>query len=139
MKTIARASIILLSSIGLLTTAQPLHADPATQPAATQPTTAAVVIDWDQAAKHVGETATVTGPVKGTHRTSNGKSLILNVGKDYPDPGRFSVMIAIDDKHPADETAYKDKTVTVTGKIELYRKVPEIKVNPSDVTIAPAN
>ena len=27
------------------------------------------------------------------------------------------------------------ETVTVTGKIELYRKVPEIKTTPADVTI----
>jgi DNA/RNA endonuclease YhcR with UshA esterase domain len=136
MKSVARASII--ASIAFLGIAGALHADPATQPAASQPTTAPIVISWEQAAKHVGETATVTGPVKGTHITSNGKSLILNVGKDYPDPGRFSIMIAIDAKHPADESAYTGKTVTATGKIELYRKVPEVKVNGGEVTIAPA-
>jgi ATP sulfurylase len=138
MKTFARSTFIFLSSIGVAVITSALHADPATQPASTQPTTAPLTINWDEAAKHVGETATVTGPVKGTHVTTNHKSLILNIGKDYPAADRFSVMIAVDDKHPADESAYKDKAVTVTGKIELYRRVPEIKVTGDQVTIAPA-
>ncbi len=110
----------------------------ATMPAATMPaTTAPVVIKWEEAARHVGQTVTITGPVKGTHVTGNKEALILNIGKDYPDPARFTVMIATDDKHPAKEADYKDKTVTVTGKVEIYRKVPEIKIaKAGDVVVA---
>ena len=108
-----------------------VYADPATQPAS-QPTTAAVAITWDTAAKHVGETVTVSGPVMGTHSIGGGKSLILNVGKDFPDAGRLTILI----KGETTEDDYKDKTVTVTGKVELFKDVPEIKVKPADVTIA---
>ncbi len=109
---------------------------PATQPAATRPTTAPVVIKREDAAKHVGETVTVTGPVKGTHVTTGGKSLILNVGLDYPDTGRLTIFITTDDKHPAKEDDYTDKKVTVTGKVEMYHKAAEIKVSSAaDVTI----
>jgi hypothetical protein len=138
MTTLARTAFILLSGIGIAGIAPVLHADPATQPAATQPTTSPAAINWDEAAKHVGETVTITGPVKGTHVTSGGKSMVLNIGKDYPAADRFSVMITVDAKHPADEPAYKDKTITVTGKVELYKKVPEIKATGDQVTIAPA-
>lgn len=124
-------AVLMIGAICLIGSLPKAVGAPATQPA----TTTASAIKWDAASKHVGETATVTGPVMGTHVTGNGEALILNVGKDYPDPGRFSVMINIDPKHPASEAAYKGKTVTVTGKIELYRKVPEIKAKPSDVTV----
>ena len=113
-------------------------ADPQTQPTshpATGPTTSVANITWDQASKHVGETVTVNGPVAGTHVSTAGTALILNVGKDYPDPSRFSVMINTDATHPASADTYSGKNITVTGKIELYRKVPEIKAGPADVTV----
>jgi DNA/RNA endonuclease YhcR with UshA esterase domain len=106
-----------------------------TQSAATT-TAATPAITWDEAAKHVDETVTVTGPVVGTHVTST-KALVLNIGKDYPDPARFSVMITPKDKEELSEDSYKGKTVTVTGKIVLYKKVPEIKAKSADVTIEP--
>jgi DNA/RNA endonuclease YhcR with UshA esterase domain len=106
-------------------------AAPATQPATTQ---SSASITWDQAANHVGETVTVTGPVVGTHMTAK-KQLILNLGKDYPDVTRFSIMIDPVDKETLSEDTYKGKTVTVTGKIILYRKAPEIIGKSADVTI----
>jgi hypothetical protein len=111
---------------------------PATAPAASQPATTgpAVTITWDQAATHVGETVTVTGPVMGTHSITGGKALVLNVGKDYPDAARLTIMIKTDDKNPVSPDTYMGKTVTVTGKVELYRKIPEIKTTPADVTTA---
>jgi DNA/RNA endonuclease YhcR with UshA esterase domain len=100
-------------------------------------TTTASAISWDEAARHVGETLTVTGPVAGTHVTTGGKSLVLNIGKDFPDPSRFSIMIQLDKDTPATADSFTGKTVTVTGKIELYRKVPEIKAKQADVAIVP--
>ena len=50
---------------------------------------------WDQAIQNVGERATVQGPVVGTRYASgsNGQPTFLNVGKDYPDRDRFTVVI----------------------------------------------
>ncbi len=132
------AGVVVAASAALAFSTTGAADPPATQPAATQPaTTSASVpeITWDEAGKHVGETVTVTGPVKGTHVTTGGKALVLNIGKDFPDPTRFTVMINTDEKNPAAPETYADKTVSVTGKIVLYRKVPEIKTDPAGVTV----
>jgi DNA/RNA endonuclease YhcR with UshA esterase domain len=123
--------LLIVCLIGTMDTAR---ADSTTKPATTTATTQA--INWDEAAKHVGETLTITGPVVGTHITSK-KQLVLNLGKDYPDVTRFSIMINPDDKEELSEATYKGKTVTVTGKITLYRKAPEVICKTADVKIAP--
>lgn len=130
----AAAVVVLGIAISGLVLSEAIAA-PATQPVSTQPATAPAAINWDAAGKHLGETVTVTGPVMGTHVTTGGKSLVLNVGKDFPDATRFSVMIAVDAKNPVSANTYQGKTVTVTGKIELYRKIPEIKATAADVAI----
>jgi len=129
MRRIFVKTSLTLIAIGTICLGNKSSADDAVKPATMPATTTAAAINWDQAAKHVGETVTVTGPVKGTHVSTGGKTLILNIGKDYPDPGRFSIMIATDAKNPAKADDYTGKTVTVTGKIVLYRNVPEIKAD----------
>ena len=113
-----------------------LAAAPATAPTS-QPTTGpAAAVDWSEAAKHVGETVTVTGPVMGTHVA--GKNVVLNVGKDYPAPDRFTILVPFDAAagKSADDL-FAGKTVTVTGPVKLYKKVPEIIAKTAaDVTIA---
>jgi hypothetical protein len=128
--------VLIVTAFGM--SMQRVIADPpATVPAVTGPatTSASVTITWDQAAAHVGETVTATGPVIGTHVTTGGSALILNIGKDFPDPTRLSIMIKTDPNNPVSPDTYQDKTVTVTGKIELYRKAAEIKTTPADVII----
>lgn len=107
---------------------------PASQPAAPS-------IPWSEAASHVGETATVVGPVVGTKysSTSKGKPTFLDLGADYPDPRRFTVVIWGEHRgaFPSPpETLYRGKTITITGRIELYQGVPEVEVtSPSQITI----
>src|SRR5687768_4440310 len=52
-------------------------------------------ISWQDAGDHIGETATIRGPVAGTRYASdsNGQPTFLNVGVDYPNPDRFVVLI----------------------------------------------
>jgi hypothetical protein len=126
--------VLAIGALGLCLNRAIADSPAASQPTSA-PTTAAVAITWDQAKDHVGETVTVTGPVKGTHVTTGGKALVLNIGKDYPDTTRLSIMISTNEKNPASADTYKDKTVTVTGKVELYRNSAEIKTKPADVTI----
>jgi DNA/RNA endonuclease YhcR with UshA esterase domain len=130
-KLTTSASVLsLLAVLGFWVAAvRPAVADDA--PATSKP----VAIDWSGAAKHVGETVTVTGPVISTHASNGGKSVSLNIGKDYPATDRFTIFVTTDKAASADDT-YKGKTVTVTGKIVLYKKVPEIKVDEKDVTVA---
>lgn len=103
-----------------------------TQPAATAPASQPTTIPWSDAKNHVGKTVTVSGPVIATHTSTNGKNITLNVGKDFPDKERFSVFLPAIDK-PDD--LYKGRTISVTGKIELYRDSPQIKAAHKDITV----
>jgi hypothetical protein len=107
---------------------------PATQPTTGPATTNTSAITWDQAAKHVGEKLTVTGPVVGTHKVAGGR-VVLNVGKDFPDASRFTVFLTLGDDHTDPDATYKGKTISVTGKIELYHDVAEIRAKAVDVKI----
>ena len=107
---------------------------PTTQ--STQPTTNPVALNWDQAKDHVGETAMVTGPVVGTHSFDDG-GFVLNVGKEYPDKGRFTIFVGANQVQSGQSPdSYQGKTVSATGEIQLYREVPEIKCGTKDIQVA---
>ncbi len=91
-------------------------------------------IPWHEAADHVGERATVEGLVAGTTYAADtdGKPTFLNLGVDYPDKRRSTVVIWGDDRGAfpePPEDAYADRTICATGTIELYRAIPEIEVS----------
>lgn len=116
---------------------------PATSPAqdattapATQPTTAPVTITWQQAKDHIGEKVTVIGPVIGSH--DFGDAAVLNIGKDFPAPDRFTVYISAENRAHVPEDLYAGKTISVTGKPKLFHKVPEIEAAASNITVVPA-
>ncbi len=88
-------------------------------------------ITWDQASAHVGELATITGPtISAVYASdSRGQPTFLNIGKDYPDPDRFTVVIWGDDRDNfpfAPEMEYDSKAICVTGLIETYEGIPQI-------------
>ena len=90
------------------------------------------VIQWDEAKDHPGDRLTVCGPVVDTHWASgsNGKPTFLNIGKPYPDPDRFTVVIWIDYRAnfpPSPEDYYLGKTICVTGLIDEYNGSPQIE------------
>ena len=94
-------------------------------------------IAWKDAGRHVGERANVRGPVVSTHyaATSNGEPTFLNVGRDYPDEGRFTVVIWGEDRgnfSASPEDLYDSETVCVTGTIETYQGEPEIVLRSED-------
>ena len=98
-------------------------------------------IPWQDAANYEGESVTIEGPVKGTMYadTSNGEPTFLNVGMDYPDPGRFTVVIWGENRSvfpEAPEDLYAGQTIRVTGTVDSYEGVPQIEVtSPSDIEI----
>lgn len=110
-----------------------------------QPTTTTTVpsgvIMWSDAMDHVGEKVTVEGPVVGTYyaRSSNGSPTFLNMGRDYPDPDRFTAIIWVQnrDNFPsAPEDTYRGKTIRVTGKVAVYKGSAQIEVkSPSRIEI----
>ena len=96
-------------------------------------------IAWDEAKYRIGERTTVCGSVVSTKWASGskGKPTFLNIGKPYPDPDRFTVVIWIDYRanFPSPpEVYYEGKAICVTGLIIEYEGVPEIEVkDPSQI------
>lgn len=98
-------------------------------------------ISWSQAIDHVGEKLKVCGTVVDTNYepTVNGQPTFLSIGKKYPDPQRFTVLIWGRDRgnfESAPESYYQGKYITVTGLIEMYQGSAEIIVSkPSQICV----
>lgn len=96
---------------------------------------------WDEAVNHIGETITVCGPVMDSYysRSSGGQPTFINIGREYPDPERFTVLVWGEDRAnfpQSPETLYLGKTICATGKIKEYKGSAEMKVtNPSQITL----
>lgn len=111
---------------------------PATKPTLVCP----AVYSWSEAGRHVGEMACVEGPVASVG-TSRSGDVFLNLGKPYPDPGRFTLFIPA--RHVGKfEAAFGarfwnnllGRTVRALGEIRLYQGVPEIQLSdPSNLVI----
>lgn len=89
----------------------------------------------EEAAKHVGDTAMVTGKIEDAFQKEGGPAF-LNMGGRHPNE-TFTIFV-----HPSDASAFKSvkdyigKTVSVTGKIMDHNGKPEIIVKaPSDITV----
>ena len=97
------------------------------------------VVLWSEAKNHIGEILTVYGPVISTYyaSTSKGQPTFINIGKAYPDPERFTVVIWGQNRPnfpQAPEVYYSGKIIYVTGLIEEYEGVAEIVVSsPSQI------
>jgi DNA/RNA endonuclease YhcR with UshA esterase domain len=86
-------------------------------------------LSTSEAAKHVGENATVCGVVAGVHHatSSKGSPTFVNLDKTYPNQV-FTILIWGSDlsKFSPAPTGWEGKRVCASGRIELYRNVPEI-------------
>jgi hypothetical protein len=81
-----------------------------------------------EAAKHVGETAAVTGRVDGFHQSGKG-NIFLNMGGAYPNQAFTAFIPSGSSGQFANAQQYEGKTISVSGKIQLYKGKPEIIVN----------
>jgi len=135
------ALILSLMLFAACATPSPAPTEAPTAPAAPSPATTAPsgAISWNEAKYHIGERATVCGPVVSATWASGskGKPTFLNIGKPYPDPERFTVVIWIQNRGnfpQAPEVYYSGKTICVTGLIIEYKGIPEIEVkDPSQI------
>ncbi len=93
------------------------------------------IISWEEAINYVGQSKVVEGMVVGAKYvyTSKGKPTFLNIGKPYPEPGRFTALIWGSDRGkfeaefpPNPETYFLNKLVQVEGKVEEYAGNAEI-------------
>ena len=87
-----------------------------------------------EAAKHVGETATITGTVDSVHQSSK-SNIFLNMGGKYPNQAFTAFIPSSSAGQFPNPQQYEGRTVSVSGKISLYKGKPEIIVNsPSQIT-----
>ena len=94
-----------------------------------------------EAKDHIGETATVCGSVVSTRYASStkGQATFLNLDKPYPNQV-FTVVIwgSNRSKFGRPEVEYNKKRICVTGKISLFRGVPEnVADDRGQITIEP--
>jgi DNA/RNA endonuclease YhcR with UshA esterase domain len=89
----------------------------------------AATVSPEDAASHVGETATVCGVVASAKFAASSRSqpTFLDMGKPYPNSA-FTAVIFGDDrpKFGTPETSLRGKRVCATGQIRDYRGRPEI-------------
>jgi hypothetical protein len=94
-------------------------------------------LNWNEAKSWAGEFKVVCGPVVDTAYASgsSGKPTFLNIGRSYPDPERFTVVIwdgnrANFPRQP--ENYYLGKDICVDGLIELYKGGAQIEGKTQD-------
>jgi DNA/RNA endonuclease YhcR with UshA esterase domain len=85
---------------------------------------------WQRANSLVGRVATIQGHVAGTRYalSSNGSPTFLNLGVNYPNPSRFTILIWVENRGAfgRPEVRYRGRSVCVHGLVQLYHGVPEI-------------
>ena len=85
-------------------------------------------IAWDEAADYAGTTQRVCGPFAGTGNSGN--DVFLNLGRDYPDPERFQILIwDIYSVEPIPIGA----TVCATGRVAIYKGVTEMVLETDEI------
>ena len=89
-----------------------------------------------EAAKHIGETATVEGVVSSTRELAS-QQVFLNFGEPYPNHNFTALVLPDDRKKFGDLVGLNGKSVRVTGKIEDYRGKPEIQLASPDQLVVP--
>ena len=98
-------------------------------------------INWNEADGYIGEFVTVCGPVVSAYfaTSTNGQPTFLNVGKEYPDPERFTALIWGRDleNFPFNpDEYYFGKTICIQGFVEEYKGTLEIEVtDPEQIKI----
>ncbi len=83
----------------------------------------------EDAAKHIGETATVCGVVAGGkyNAASHAQPTFLDFGKPYPDQVFTAVIFGSDrSKFGTPETTLRGRRICVTGKLQDRGGLPEI-------------
>ena len=98
-------------------------------------------INWNEADGYIGEFVTVCGPVVSAYfaTSTNGQPTFLNIGKEYPDPERFTALIWGRDleNFPFNpDEYYFGKTICIQGFVEEYKGTLEIEVtDPEQIKI----
>lgn len=89
------------------------------------------VYSADEAEKHIGDSATVTGKVYQVFTSKKGTTF-LDIGADYPNNPFAAVIFEKDSSMFRNVQQYEGKTVAITGKIIDYNGAAEIVLNSAD-------
>ena len=93
-------------------------------------TNAQTNIQPETIAEHVGDSVSLTAKVYSTRYFENAKDAptLLNLGAAFPHQLLTVVIYGTERKNfsEAPENFYKDKTIRITGKVELYKGKPQI-------------
>lgn len=98
-------------------------------------------VEWTNASKYLGRTATIYGPIVNSTvaSSSNGSPTYLDMGAAYPASNRVSIVIWEEDAHNFPQSPvsmYEGKTVCVTGEVYSYSGACNIKVtSPSQIKV----
>lgn len=109
-----------------------------TQPAGNTPPNC---LDWTSASEHVGVSVCLCGPVVSTKyaSTSNGQPTFLNIGGGATNSSRLTIVIWGNNRSnfpTPPEAAYRGANICVTGKVKLYKGIPEIEAKgPTQITV----
>ncbi len=87
--------------------------------------TSAGTIDYTDASKHIGETASVRGTLIDAHTASSG-TVFLDFCKSYKSCPFSAVIFASDVQKFGDLSSYAGTSVTITGTITSYQGTAEI-------------
>ena len=99
------------------------------------------VIQWDEAYQYVDQYMSVCGPVVDSYfaASTDGQPTFLNLGKEYPDPDRFTVLIwgrNLEGFPFNPDEYYYGKSICVAGKIVDYQGTFEIEArNPEQIEV----
>jgi hypothetical protein len=97
-------------------------------------------VPWHQAADVEGDRTTVRGPVVDTRYAANinGQPTFLNVGREFPDPERFTVVIWGDVRtqfSDAPDDLFGGREICVAGDVQIYEGSPQIELAGADAII----
>ena len=122
--------VIALLAVPLMVLAQ----EAATQPS-TAPTTSSSVLnatDIDALKAAVGKDVAVRGKVSGSYKSGNSGIILLNfegANRDFVALIEKDNADAVNGAFGGDVASLKDKTITITGPVKLYRDKPEIVIS----------
>jgi hypothetical protein len=139
-----RATAATVAATATISLPTPTSAPPTPTPEPPTPTPEPCpgAIPWDQALDHVGEYVTVIGPVAGATYASEsrGKPTFINLGLPYPEPGRFTILIWIENRWAfptPPEEAYTGLIICVSGFVDIYDGVAEMEIIGPDQIFIP--
>lgn len=87
------------------------------------------VVPWEQAKRYVGYEITVAGTIVDTGQSRDGKVHFLNFHHDWR--GKFYIVVFDDLAKTLDQSVdetFRGKAMRVTGKVDMYRGQPQMKI-----------